>query len=373
MGGDNKSRTLGMARPAGARAVKATHILDVLKQGIHNGDYAPGTRLPTEFELTGQFKVSRPTAAKALNELERLGLVERIPGSGSYVKRPPQGVPSLRGKTLGLLIPGLGTTEIFEPVCGSLAACAESSGCTLVWGSCHDGASAGQLCLRYVQQRVDGVFFAPLELLAGKEEVNSRILDAFDQAGITVVLLDRDAMPFPRRTNHDLVGLDNTRAAFILTSHLIGRGCTRIHFLARPFAAPTLEERVSGYWAALLQAGLVPSPSWVHRADPGDPALAGRIADSGAEAVICSNDANAVALMDAFEKAGLSLPKDMKVAGFDDVSYARHVKIPLTTIRQPCAAIGMAAFDAMTSRLASPALPPRTIRLEGELIVRTST
>lgn len=241
MSGDNKSSTLGMARPVGARGVKATHILDVLKQGIHTGDYAPGTRLPTEFELTRRFSVSRPTAAKALNELERLGLVQRIPGSGSYVKRSPHGVPSLRGKTLGLLIPGLGTTEIFEPICGSLAACAESSGCTLVWGSCHDGTSAEQLALRYVQQHVDGVFFAPVELMA------------------------------------------------------------------------------------------------------------------------------------AFEQAGLSLPKEMKVAGFDDVSYARHVKIPLTTIRQPCAAIGMAAFDAMTSRLASPALPPRTIRLESELIIRTST
>jgi len=362
---------------AAIRTGKFERILDSLRRGISDGRYAAGVRLPTELELTRQFEVSRPTAARALNELERIGLVERIAGSGTYVKQSAQRASKLSGKVFGLLIPGLGSTEIFEPICGRMAAWAEAVHCTLLWGGCEQEASGGesvrQLALRYIQQHVDGVFFAPPEFIPDKQELNSRILTAFDEAQIPVVLLDRDAVPFPLRTAHDLVGLDNVQAAFNLTSHLISQGCTRIHFLARPFAAPTLEERLSGYWSALIQAGITPDATMVHQTEPGDAEFVKELLRSGADAVICSNDANAIELTGALEKQGVLPPQEIKIAGFDDVAYAKHVKIPLTTIRQPCIDIGMAAFDAMTSRLAEPRLPPRTIRLSGKLMIRQST
>ena len=300
--------------------------------------------------------------------------VERLAGSGTYVKASARGAARLAGAVFGLLIPGLGNTEIFEPICGRMAACAEATSCTLLWGGCDAGAagarSAEQLGRRYVEQRVNGVFFAPLELVPDKDAVNRRIIEVLTGAGIPVVLLDRDIAAAPQRTFHDLVGLDNFQAGFLLASHLLKQGCSRIDFLAPRFAAPTLEERISGYWTALLRAGIMPSPTWLHHEDPDDHEFAQRLIRSGCRAVICSNDATAAAFINALAKLGLSLPSDMKVAGFDDVSYALHLK--LTTIRQPCDAIGVVAFDAMLGRLVDPALPPRTIRLSGELIVRAS-
>ena len=56
------------------------------------------------------------------------------------------------------------------------------------------------------------MFFAPLELTAGKDEVNGRIAQALDEAHIPIVLLDRTVLPYPRRGRHDLVGIDNRRS-----------------------------------------------------------------------------------------------------------------------------------------------------------------
>src|SRR3982075_1005381 len=89
----------------------------------------------------------------------------------------------------------------------------------LVWGSLTNGAAskedrAWQLCRQYIDRRVSGVFFAPLELTPDKEAVNRKIAGALDDAGIPLVLLDRTVVPYPDRGVHDLVGIDNRRAGY---------------------------------------------------------------------------------------------------------------------------------------------------------------
>ena len=85
---------------------------------LNSGRLKDGERLPSEIELVEQFATSRPTVARALRDLQNLGLVERKVGSGTYVRRSQKPADSWR---FGLLIPGLGSTEIFEPICGQLA------------------------------------------------------------------------------------------------------------------------------------------------------------------------------------------------------------------------------------------------------------
>src|SRR3954463_3177155 len=92
---------------------------------IAAGKYAPSGRLPSEAQLVERFGVSRPTVARALRDLQDQGLVERRVGSGSFV-RPP-GLPEAI-RQLGLLIPGLGRTEIFEVICGELAGLTRARG-----------------------------------------------------------------------------------------------------------------------------------------------------------------------------------------------------------------------------------------------------
>src|SRR3954471_13371656 len=88
-------------------------IRQSLADAIVSGHYAPGARLPSESQLVKTFRASRPTVNQALRELQLTGVIERRAGSGSYVRSNVEA----RGFAFGLLIPELGRTEIFEPLC----------------------------------------------------------------------------------------------------------------------------------------------------------------------------------------------------------------------------------------------------------------
>jgi len=93
-------------------------IFESLKDAILSGEYAQGARLPSENDLVRRFSVSRMTIVKAIKELQQIGLVVRRMGSGTYVSSS-NSVGTNR--LFGLLIPELGQTEIFEPICQGMA------------------------------------------------------------------------------------------------------------------------------------------------------------------------------------------------------------------------------------------------------------
>ena len=103
-----------------------------LASQIAAGKYDKGARLPSEAQLVQQFKVSRPTVGRALRDLLTDGLIERRAGSGTYVRNTSPSRPSSR--TLGLLVPGLATTEIFQIICGEIASLARVQDYGLLWG-----------------------------------------------------------------------------------------------------------------------------------------------------------------------------------------------------------------------------------------------
>ena len=172
---------------------KHDRIRQSLTQDIATGRYAPGQRLPSESALVKAFGASRPTVNRALRELQLSGVIERRAGSGSYVRKDPSG----RGHVFGLLIPELGRTEIFEPICRGMADARHGEQHALLWGSSLADAAnieeqASEACAQLVEKKVAGVFFAPLELTGEKDAINRRIAGVFDRARIPLVLLDRD-------------------------------------------------------------------------------------------------------------------------------------------------------------------------------------
>src|SRR5690348_16131874 len=88
-------------------------VRQTLADAIASGQYEPGQRLPSESQLVQTFGAPRPTVNRALRELQLAGIIERRAGSGSYVRADA----AARSYTFGLLIPELGRTEIFEPIC----------------------------------------------------------------------------------------------------------------------------------------------------------------------------------------------------------------------------------------------------------------
>ena len=353
---------------------KYLNIIESLRKSLAAGQYREGARLPSEAELIRRFKVSRMTVVKAIQQLQQEGLVVRRVGSGTYAAQ----AIGAESRVFGLLIPDLGQTEIFEPICRGMVRSPQARKHSLLWGhsfaSSEDkGEQAKQLCQHYLDQKVSGVFFAPLEFSPNRKEINREILKNLDDAKVPVVLLDRCGLTFPAYGSHDLIGLDNRRAGYIVTEHLLRLGVEKVGFLAREGSVETVEARVVGCREALFDAGKILKQKIVVPEDAIDGRAIQKVLQAQRlDAVVCANDHTAASLMKALMDTGMRIPEQLRIVGFDDVSYASLLPVPLTTVQQPCGDIGTTAMAAMLDRIRNPHLPPRTILLNGNLVIRES-
>jgi DNA-binding LacI/PurR family transcriptional regulator len=282
------------------------------------------------------------------------------------------------GRNFGLLIPELGLTEIFEPICHGMMRSPFARPDALLWGNAsatvgEAAREADQTVNSFIRQKVAGVFFAPMELSGDKDSTNRRIARDLERAQIPVVLLDRCYMPYPERSPHDLVGVDNRRAGYIAATHLLRLGVRRLAFLGEALAAGTVDARITGFYEALRRHGVAPEkdPAW--RGSPQDEALVQELLETlKPEAIVCANDLTAARLMQTLIALGVRIPEQVRIVGMDDVKYASLLPVPLTTIHQDCAGIGMAAMATMLERLEHPELPVRDVTVPTSLVVRRS-
>jgi GntR family transcriptional regulator of arabinose operon len=367
--GDNLYRQV-----MGDTTPKYRAIMQMLSSAIDSGTYGVGSRLPSEHQMVRNYGASRVTVIRALQELRSQGYIERRAGSGTFVS-------ASRAKRLvfGLLIPDLGETEVFEPICRAMASAQQGDSHSLVWGKTLSSAAtteaeARDVCNRLTSSGVSGVFFAPIEGNPEKDSINAAIAGALSQAGIPVVLLDRDIFGCPRRSRFDVVGIDNRRAGFVAARHLIETGCRRVAFLGRPYMAPSCVARSRGYRDAVAESGEGLAPPLVDHFDPTDGVRLAAVMESyRPDGIVCSNDRFAAVLMRTLAGLGISVPDRVKLASFDDVQYASLVTVPLTTVRQPCDQLGAAAMRAMYERLKDKDMPARDILLDFRLVVRESS
>ena len=336
--------------------------------------YRPGDRLPSEALLCERFGASRITVAKAVQGLQRDHLVTRRPGSGTYVDSPA----SPNSLQFGLLIPDLETTDIFGQICQGIMRSPAAKLHSLTWGHLTGDQNNPMramegLCQQYISQRVDGVFFAPSEHAKEKDEANRRIVSMLERAGIPIVLLDRCFEPYPDRSNFDLIGIDNHRAGFVLTRHLLQIGARNIVFAMRPQSASTVGARAAGYREALFSLQ-DEARGTIVIGDFGDPtSVQEMLSREKPDAIVCANDVTAAALMQTLVSLGVRIPEDIKMAGVDDVRYAKFLPTPLTSIRQNCIEMGAVAMATMLDRVESPDLPIKDVLVRFELIIRAST
>ena len=353
--------TFAMALP------KHAVIFQQLHQAIKRGEFKHGARLPSEVALARRFGASRPTVAQALRDLQRLDLVERHRGAGSFVRSAP-----VTAGALGLLADGLGATEVMEPISVEIARAARAQGWDVVIGAAVADRSPEAVAAEWAGRGVPGIFFAPLEHHPVRAALNRALAEAFRRKGLAVVLLDRDLGEFPERSTHDVVAIDDYFAGYDLASHVLAAGARRLVFVARPEYPATTDLRVSGAQAAVARVDGAQLQFAVGQ--PDEVAWVGRLFRRvPPDALIASNDATAARLLQTLATLGQRVPADVRVAGFDDVRYARLLSPPLTTMRQPCAALGAAAVEVMLGRLRQPHMPARRVLLRAELIVREST
>lgn len=169
------------------------------------------------------------------------------------------------------------------------------------------------------------------------------------------------------------VGVDQIDGARQATRHLIDLGHRAIDHVAGPLTYTEAKGRRTGYDAAMHDAGLVPGELWEGDWTPASGYRIGRelARKHSCTAVFVANDQMTIGVLHAFDQAGIRVPQDISVVGFDDIPEAGYLNPALTTVRQDFHAIGQRAIDLVTATLGGstanvPLLAP-------ELIVRKST
>lgn len=352
---------------------KRSQILRDLKSEIFAGRYVPTAAFPSEIALSRRYKVSRGTIAFVVEELEREGLVRRRRGSGTFVTWLSS------SRKIGVIVPGIAYSEFFPPIVSEITRLAQERGYTVFLGDMDSSSAreravrARHFAMKLVAEKVGGVIYHPLEFLANAERINRDIVSIFDKADIPVVLLDNDMTMPPGRSKYDVVGINDHDAGFRLANHLIEQGARNIHFLMRPYWAVGCHNRLYGMVTAVTSCSKRCSYG-VLTAEPDDVMAVRRyVRRCRPDAFICGNDMSAARLKQTLEELGYAVPRDLMLAGFDDVQIASLLSPPLTTIRNPCQEIGRKAFETLVFRMEQPDAPQEEVLLPAPLIVRGST
>jgi LacI family transcriptional regulator len=177
----------------------------------------------------------------------------------------------------------------------------------------------------------------------------------------------------------DVVDADNRAGTTALTRHMLEQhGRTRLFYVAGPPEAPDARERRSAFEEAVAEH---PGATLTGCFEGRFAAISGQLAvreiltaphPGLPDAIVCGNDQMAIGAMRELQAAGIRVPADVAVAGFDDIHLGAMLAPPLTTVRQPMRLLGERACSCLLERIADPALPRRAERLPTELIVRES-
>jgi LacI family transcriptional regulator len=211
-------------------------------------------------------------------------------------------------------------------------------------------------------------------ILAGSRVDDARLLtalrqqvEAFEKSGGRVVLISQQRLPV------DTVVLENRRGARELATELAALGYRRFAVLAGPERLLTARDRLQGFSSGLTKAGIeapVVLPGDFTR-DGGYAAMS-ELLDTKADVdcVFAVNDVMAVGAMAACRDRGLRLPRDLALAGFDDIATLRDLTPGLTTVRLPLEQVGALALDMVVT---ADGQGPRQKRIRGEIVLRAST
>ena len=346
-------------------------VADALRERILAGEYANG-RVPSERALIRRWNVSRTTAAKALATLESEGLVVRRRGAGAFVN--PSSGPSQGTSFVATLIADMDVREFFSAVCGSIADRARSYNLNLVWGARREfeelagNGSIDAYVARCRAANIRGVFFVPQDSPGDDGRRNREIAETLRRSGIAVVLIDRDIVPFPQRSDFDFVGIDNVQAGYRQAMHLVERGCRRLVYVTHEKQVWTVDARFAGFRNALEENGLSAVSGILFRGDPTDDSFVRSLARARPDGIVFVHDDMAIAFTGAWSR--LSRRK-VRTIGLDDISHCRP--LGLSSMRQPARFIGEEAARLMALRLGHDTIPPRQVLFSAELVARRSS
>lgn len=302
--------------------------------------------------LNSSDQVVPETRERVLDAVRRL---DYVPHGGA------RSLASRRTDTLGVLLPDL-HGEFFSELIRGIDAASRRLGLHLLLSHSHGDTAEAVGAIRALRSRVDG-------LIVMSPYADEPMLSAAAGEAMPLVLLAGDG----RGGGRPAIEVDNRAGAFALVEHLLAVGRRRIAFIAGPADNLEAAQRRSGYRDALAAAGLPDGPIAQGRfcERSGWEAANALLRGDRPDAIFAANDMMAIGALQALRAAGVAVPGDIALAGFDDIPVARFLDPPLTTVAVPIAAIGGCAVETATAVIEGRAASSRTFA--PRLVIRTST
>lgn len=296
----------------------------------------------------------------------RVRVEEAIAELGYYPNELARSLRLQQSSTIGLILP-----NVMNPVFGEIAhelenICTQEGFLVLLCNSDRQHDREERFIQMLRAKQVDGVVITP-------HREPAALIKPLLQAHIPVIVLEHD-LP-----DVHCITLDEVQGGRIATEHLIELGHRRIALLRRKPTSALSTQRILGYQHALAVANIPYDPTLVIECDAGQAAGAQAMHNLLARrepptAIFTHNDVLAMGVLHAIHSAGLRVPEDISVIGYDDITSAAYFSPPLTTVRSPKAEMGVLAGQTILQlvRQKEP-LPIQKITLPVELVIRAST
>jgi LacI family transcriptional regulator len=349
-----------------------------IEDQIRGGTW-PAGRIPSVRHLAETHGVSVVTASRALQVLRDKGLINTVKRGGCFLAPPGRAVTD-RFTLILRTTPGPYQRTAANVTRGGFESVAAEMSVRLD-DSPFDLAAPDRELTRQTQRAaadgLRGLFLMPARVSDDEMRRDERLLAACRTAGLPVVLVERNLRGTGRPLEYDLVGLDDVGGARQVTRHLLDRQRKRVAFVvASPIS--THDDRIAGYLAALYAAGLKRyEPLVLHEKATGARAAYARLVDeltaAKADGVVCYNDYTAIGIVLELFARGRRVPRDVAVAGFDDLPIGNQFAVGITTYALPAQEMARQAVRVMRERIDAPTAPPVRVVVPGRLIVREST
>lgn len=368
------------------RRPKYLTISGLIEDQIRRGDWQDGMLLSAR-GIAEEHQVSPVTASRALQVLRDKGLIRTFDRLGSYLTpaAPAEGLTA-RWALCFRVTPGPWHQATLSTTRAGFQQMARRRGIELDTESFTEGVIGGPVEFRRRVDRavgagVSGVFFLPSRVSEESAREDEAILASCRDAGLPVVLVERNLRGPNRPLDYDLVAMDDVDGGLRCTRHLLDQGRRRVAFVT---GSPTSshEGRLAGYLAALHSQGngdRIPPRPLVLEQDTDIPLkaayqrLADRILADRVDGVVCFQDYTAIGLILELLTRGARIPREIALTGFDDLPIGDSFALGVTTFAPPADAIAEEALRLMRRRIEEPSAPPLKVLVPGRLIVRESS
>jgi LacI family transcriptional regulator len=323
---------------------------------IHDVAAAAGTSYGTVSRVINNARYVKPET--------RLRVQEAMDRLGYSVDRRARSLAGGRAQVLAVLVPDLGTGYTGEIIRGIDAEVELAQYDLLLYTTHRQAAKETSYIASIARGMADGlVLVLPSDVQA--------LVAHLRQIEFPFVLVDYQGT----EEQVPAVCATNWQGAYNATEYLIDLGHRRIGFITGNMEMSAARQRLEGYQAALRTHHLASDPALIrygefHYPDGYAAALALLALPDPPTAIFASNDDMAIATLDVLRGAGLRVPEDISVIGFDGIPQAALVHPPLTTVCQPLAKMGRVATQMLLDRLNDSSKPVRRVELPTELIVR---